>query len=94
MRPGYSEEKDAVLRRLRRIEGQVRGLQRMVEEDRYCIDVLDQVAAATRALQSVALELMDDHLAHCVAHAVQTGGDEAAAKLDEASAAIARLVRS
>ena len=94
MRPGYSEQKDAVLRRLRRIEGQVRGLQRMVEEDRYCIDVLDQVAAATRALQSVALELVDDHLAHCVAGAVQAGDEDATAKLDEASAAIARLVRS
>ncbi|MGH9092163.1 MAG: metal-sensitive transcriptional regulator [Acidimicrobiales bacterium] len=94
MRPGYSERKDAVLRRLRRIEGQVRGLERMVEEDRYCIDVLDQVAAATRALQSVAIELVDDHLAHCVAGAVQAGGEDAAAKLDEASAAIARLVRS
>ncbi len=94
MRPGYSDHKAAVLRRLRRVEGQVRGLQRMVEEDRYCIDVLDQVAAATRALQSVAVELMDDHLAHCVADAVQAGGEGAAAKLGEASAAIARLVRS
>jgi DNA-binding FrmR family transcriptional regulator len=93
-RPGYSERKDAVLRRLRRIEGQVRGLERMVEEDRYCIDVLDQVAAATRALQSVAIELLDDHLAHCVADAVQAGGEDATAKLDEASAAVARLVRS
>jgi DNA-binding FrmR family transcriptional regulator len=92
--PGYSEEKDAVLKRLRRIEGQVRGLQRMVEEDRYCIEVLEQVSAATRALQSVALELLDDHMAHCVADAVKSGGDEAAAKLHEASAAISRLVRS
>ncbi len=91
---GYDEDKGAVLKRLRRIEGQVRGLQRMVEDDRYCIDVLEQVSAATRALQSVALELLDDHLAHCVADAVTAGGDEAAAKLDEASAAIARLVRS
>jgi DNA-binding FrmR family transcriptional regulator len=94
MHPGYSERKDAVQRRLRRIEGQVRGLQRMVDEDRYCIAVLEQVSAATRALQSVALELLSDHLAHCVADAVQSGGDEAAAKLDEASTAIARLVRS
>lgn len=94
MHPGYIERKDAVQRRLRRIEGQVRGLQRMVEEDRYCIAVLEQVAAATRALQSVALELLDDHLAHCVADAVQSGGDEATAKLDEALTAIARLVRT
>jgi CsoR family transcriptional regulator, copper-sensing transcriptional repressor len=92
--PGYSDEKDAVLKRLRRIEGQVRGLQRMVEEDRYCIEVLEQVSAATRALQSVALELLDDHMAHCVADAVKSGGDEATAKLNEASAAISRLVRS
>jgi len=92
--PGYSERKDAVGRRLRRVEGQVRGLQRMVEEDRYCIDVLEQVAAATRALQAVALELLDDHLSHCVAEAVKAGGEEASAKIDEASAAIARLVRS
>jgi DNA-binding FrmR family transcriptional regulator len=92
--PGYSDEKEVVLKRLRRIEGQVRGLQRMVEEDRYCIDVLEQVSAATRALQSVALELLDDHMAHCVADAVKSGGDEASAKLNEASAAISRLVRS
>jgi DNA-binding FrmR family transcriptional regulator len=94
VQPGYSERKDAVQKRLRRIEGQIRGLQRMVDEDRYCISVLEQVAAATRALQSVAIELMEDHLAHCVAEAVRAGGDEATAKLDEASAAIARLVRS
>jgi DNA-binding FrmR family transcriptional regulator len=92
--PGYSEEKELVLKRLRRIEGQVRGLQRMVEEDRYCINVLEQVAAATSALQSVALLLLDEHLAHCVSDSVRVGGDEAAAKLAEASAAIARLVRS
>ena len=94
MQRGYSNDKEAIQKRLRRIEGQVRGLQRMVEEDRYCIDVLAQISAATRALQSVALELLDDHMAHCVADAVKTGGDEAATKLDEASAAIARLVRS
>jgi DNA-binding FrmR family transcriptional regulator len=92
--PGYVDEKEAVKKRLRRIEGQVRGLQRMVDEDRYCIDVLEQVSAATRALQSVALRLLNDHLAHCVADAVKSGGDEAKAKLDEASAAIARLVQS
>jgi DNA-binding FrmR family transcriptional regulator len=91
---GYSEDKEGVHKRLRRIEGQVRGLQRMVDEDRYCIEILEQVSAATRALQSVALELLDDHMAHCVADAVRTGGDEASAKLSEASAAVARLVRS
>ncbi len=92
--PGYADEKDAVLKRLRRVEGQVRGLGRMVEEDRYCIDVLAQVSAATRALQAVALELLDEHLAHCVVNAVREGGDEQAEKLREASEAIARLVRS
>jgi DNA-binding FrmR family transcriptional regulator len=91
---GYSEDKEAVQKRLRRVEGQVRGIQRMVDEDRYCIDVLAQVSAATRALQSVALELLDDHMAHCVADAVRTGGDEATRKMEEASAAVARLVRS
>lgn len=94
MAQGYSEDKEAVQKRLRRIEGQVRGIQRMVDEDRYCIDVLAQVSAATRALQSVALELLDDHMAHCVADAVRTGGDEATRKMEEASAAVARLVRS
>jgi len=94
MAQGYSDDKEAVRRRLRRIEGQVRGLQRMVEEDRYCIDILEQVSAATRALQSVALELLDDHMAHCVADAANAGGGQASAKLSEASAAIARLVRS
>lgn len=92
--PGYSGEKQAVLNRLRRIEGQVRGLQRMVESDTYCIDVLTQISAATKALENVALGLMDEHLRHCVSDAVRSGGDEAQAKLDEASAAIARLVRS
>jgi DNA-binding FrmR family transcriptional regulator len=91
---GYSDDKEAVQKRLRRIEGQIRGLQRMVEEDRYCIDILEQVSAATRALQAVALELLDDHLDHCVADAVRSGGGESEAKLKEASAAIARLVRS
>src|SRR5271167_2405171 len=91
---GYAPNKEDYLSRLRRIEGQVRGLQRMVEEDRYCIDILEQVSAVTRALQSVALELLDDHLGHCVADAVLAGGDGASDKLDEANAAIARLVRS
>ena len=90
----YSGEKDAYLKRLRRIEGQVRGLQRMVEEDKYCIDVLTQVSAVTKALQAVSLALLDEHVAHCVANAVAAGGDEGAAKLKEASDAIARLVRS
>jgi len=91
---GYSQNKDDYLKRLRRIEGQVRGLQRMVEADKYCIDILTQVAAATRALQSVALGLLDEHLSHCVAEAVIEGGDTADAKVREASDAIARLVRS
>ncbi len=91
---GYTGRKDEVQRRLRRIEGQVQGLQRMVGEDRYCIDILTQVSAATKALQSVALELLDDHLAHCVREAIATGGPEADAKVAEASAAVARLVRS
>ena len=92
--PGYSADKAAVQQRLRRIEGQVRGLQRMVDEDAYCIDVLTQVSAATRALQGVALELLDAHLSHCVRDAMSAGGPEADAKVAEASAAIARLVKS
>ncbi len=92
--PGYSNHKDGVQKRLRRIEGQVRGIQRMVDEDRYCIQILEQVSAATKALQSVALELLDDHMAHCVADAAKQGGEEATIKINEASAAIARLVRS
>lgn len=91
---GYAERKDAHLKRLRRIEGQVRGLQRMVDEDQYCIDILTQVSAATRALQAFSLELLDEHLGHCVAHAAEAGGKEAQDKLREASAAIARLVKS
>jgi DNA-binding FrmR family transcriptional regulator len=91
---GYDGNKDEVLKRLRRIEGQVRGLQRMVESDTYCIDVLTQVSAATKALQAVALSLLDDHLAHCVSDAVREGGAVADAKVKEASDAIARLVRS
>lgn len=91
---GYSESKQAVQRRLRRIEGQVRGLQRMVDQDVYCIDVLTQISAATRALQSVALELLGDHLTHCVQDALASGGPDATAKVEEAQAAIERLVRS
>ena len=91
---GYTGRKDDIERRLRRIEGQVRGLQRMVGEDAYCIDVLTQISAATHALQSVAIELLDDHLGHCVREAIASGGPEAEAKVAEASAAVARLVRS
>ncbi len=94
MAPGYSARKQAVTSRLKRVEGQVRGITRMVEEDRYCIDVLDQIAAATRALQAVAIELLADHLSHCVADALREGGAGADAKVAEASAAIARLVKS
>ncbi|HET7407243.1 MAG TPA: metal-sensitive transcriptional regulator [Mycobacteriales bacterium] len=92
--PGYHDSKDAQLKRLRRIEGQIRGLQRMVEEEHYCIDVLTQVSAATKALQSFSLGLLDEHLAHCVMEAAAKGGSEADAKVREASDAIARLVRS
>ena len=91
---GYSGNKDEVRKRLRRVEGQVRGIARMVEDDEYCIDVLTQISAATKALQSVAIGLLDDHISHCVAEAVATGGDEADAKVTEATAAIARLIRS
>ena len=93
--PAYvvSGDKAKVLARLRRIEGQVRGLQRMVDDDTYCIDVLTQISAATSALESVALQLLDEHLRHCVRHAIEGAGD-ADAKIAEASAAVARLVRS
>ncbi len=91
---GYSADKENYARRLRRIEGQVRGIAKMIDEDKYCIDVLTQISAVTSALQSVALGLLDEHLGHCVSHAVARGGDEADRKLAEASAAIARLVRS
>ncbi len=92
--PGYLSNKDDYLRRLRRIEGQVRGLQRMVEEEQYCIDILTQVSASTKALQSVALGLLDEHLKHCVADAAAKGGPDADERLTEAGDAIARLVRS
>ena len=91
---GYIGNKDAYLRRLRRIEGQARGLQKMIDDDKYCIDILTQVAAMTSALESVALALLDEHLSHCVLGAVAAGGDGAELKLKEASQAIARLVRS
>ena len=92
--PGYSTRKDDYAKRLRRIEGQVRGIAKMIDEDKYCIDILTQVAAVTSALESVALGLLDDHLHHCVVEAAVAGGPEAEQKLAEASAAIARLVRS
>jgi CsoR family transcriptional regulator, copper-sensing transcriptional repressor len=91
---GYADKKEQLGGRLRRIEGQVRGLQRMVDEDSYCIDILTQVSAVNRALEAVALSLLDDHLAHCVKDAVASGGSEGEAKIAEATAAIARLVRS
>ena len=91
---GYTSDKDGYLKRLRRIEGQIRGLQRMVENDEYCIDVLTQISAATKALQAVSLGLMDEHLKHCVAQALVDGGKDAEEKVREASEAIARLVRS
>jgi CsoR family transcriptional regulator, copper-sensing transcriptional repressor len=91
---GYLTNKDAYLNRLRRIEGQARGLQKMVEDEKYCIDILTQVSAMTSALQSVALGLLDEHLNHCVVQAAAAGGDEADSKIKEASDAIARLVRS
>ena len=92
--PGYHDTKDDLLKRLRRVEGQVRGLHRMVEEDAYCIDVLTQVSAATKALQSVAVALLEEHLRHCVADAVAQGGDDADRLVTEASQAIERLVKS
>jgi len=91
---GYTHDKDAYMRRLRRIEGQVRGLQRMVDDDKYCIDILTQISAVTRALQAVALGLLDEHLGHCVAGAVAEGGDTATEKIREACDAIARLLKS
>lgn len=91
---GYISNKDDYLKRLRRIEGQSRGLQSMVTDEKYCIDILTQISAMTNALQSVALRLLDDHLNHCVVDAAAAGGEEAELKIKEASAAIARLVRS
>ena len=91
---GYANDKDAYLKRMRRIEGQVRGIAKMIETDQYCIDVLTQVSAATKALEAVALGLLDEHLRHCVTQAAAEGGPVADQKVAEASAAIARLVRS
>ena len=91
---GYTSRKDDYLKRLRRIEGQVRGLQRMVEDDKYCIDVLTQISATNRALQSVALQLLEEHMGTCVVDAATRDGAEAEVKVREAADAIARLVRS
>ena len=91
---GYAGSKDDYLKRLRRVEGQVRGLQRMVEEDAYCIDVLTQVSAVTKALQAVSLGLLEDHVGHCVVGAARESDDAAQHKVREAADAIARLVRS
>ncbi len=91
---GYSHDKESHLKRLRRIEGQIRGLQRMVEEDVYCIDILTQVSASTKGLQSFALQLLEEHLRHCVAAAAVGGGPEIDEKVAEATAAIARLLRT
>ncbi|MGW6564225.1 metal-sensitive transcriptional regulator [Streptomyces sp. NPDC054975] len=91
---GYHKQKDEHLKRLRRIEGQIRGLQRMVDEDTYCIDILTQVSASTKALQSFALQLLEEHLRHCVADAATKGGDEIDAKVEEATKAIARMLRT
>jgi len=91
---GYAQDKDAYLTRMRRIEGQVRGIAKMIEEDKYCIDVLTQVSAATKALEAVALGLLDEHLEHCVIQAAAEGGAVAERKVAEAGAAIARLVKS
>ncbi|GHF70464.1 metal-sensitive transcriptional regulator [Streptomyces thermodiastaticus] len=91
---GYHQQKDEHLKRLRRIEGQIRGLQRMVDEDVYCIDILTQVSASTKALQSFALQLLEEHLRHCVADAAVKGGTEIDAKVEEATKAIGRLLRT
>ncbi|GAB94769.1 DNA-binding FrmR family transcriptional regulator [Kineosphaera limosa] len=91
---GYISDKARYLARLKRIEGQARGIHRMIDEDTYCIDILTQISALTSALENVALALLDDHLKHCVVDAARAGGPEAQAKIDEASAAIARLVKS
>jgi DNA-binding FrmR family transcriptional regulator len=91
---GYSAQKENYAKRLRRVEGQVRGIAKMIEEDKYCVDVLTQISAASSALRSVALNLLNEHLDYCLTRAAAQGGDEAQAKLAEASAAIARLVRS
>jgi DNA-binding FrmR family transcriptional regulator len=92
--PGYHADKAAVLARLRRVEGQIRGLQRMVDSDTYCIDVLTQVSAATRALQGVAVALLEDHLRHCVVEGSAAEPGRAEDLVVEATKAVERLVRS
>lgn len=92
--PGYLTRKGDYLKRMRRIEGQVKGIERMIGEEKYCIDILTQVSAVTKALQAVALGLVDEHMSHCVLDAARAGSPEAEVKLKEASDAIARLVRS
>jgi DNA-binding FrmR family transcriptional regulator len=92
--PGYQLTRDDHLTRLRRIEGQVRGLQSMIEGDKYCIDVLTQIASVTKALQSVGLGLLDEHIRHCVREAAETDEHEGDAKVEEAVAAVARLLKS
>lgn len=94
MTAAYEIQKPELAKRLARIEGQVRGISRMIDEDRYCIDVLDQIAAVNKALQTVAVGLLHDHLGHCVTHAIEAGGPDASAKISEASAAVARLMRT
>ncbi|MBA3430932.1 MAG: metal-sensitive transcriptional regulator [Actinobacteria bacterium] len=91
---GYYDDKDDLQARLKRIEGQIRGLQRMVEEDAYCIDILTQITAANSALRKVAVGLLEDHLSHCVAEGILAGDEDGRAKVTEASAAIERLLRS
>lgn len=91
---GYISDKKKYLARLKRIEGQARGIHRMIDEEQYCIDILTQISALTKSIEGVALGLLDDHIEHCVVDAAKTGGDEAEEKMKEASAAIARLVRS
>lgn len=91
---GYSMHKDDYLRRLRRIEGQVRGLQRMVDDEQYCIDVLTQIASVSKALQGVGLGLLDEHLRHCVRGAVEEGGAQGDEKIGEAVQAVERLLRT
>ncbi|WP_415046991.1 metal-sensitive transcriptional regulator [Gordonia sp. (in: high G+C Gram-positive bacteria)] len=91
---GYDEQKQQYLKRMRRIEGQARGIAKMIDEDKYCIDILTQISALTRAVQGVATGLLDDHLKHCVLDAAKLGDEEALAKIEEATVAIHRLVRS
>ena len=92
---GYAADKEALVRRLHRIEGQVRGIERMVEEDRYCIDVLTQIAAVNTALESLAFRILDDHVNHCVAGAIASGDEaEVRAKTDELLAAVQRFAKT